>query len=90
MTTFSHISDAMVRTVLEAGRPSAYYDDLSSAIDNTYEAWDEDQHNEDLDHRAYEARCQAIEALDDLMVSVNSDIGTVQAGWDALLKYWTN
>jgi hypothetical protein len=95
MTTFSHITVDVVRTVLEAGRPEALTGDLINAAWETYSAWDADQNDKDITHRALEARGDAIDALDELGAdnftpSSNVTPESLARTWDAMFKYWSN
>ena len=96
MTDYSYITAGVVRSVLEAGSKAAYSPDLKKAVHETFAAWGEDQMNEDLDGRAFNAREDAIIDLEDLdaydidLQVIDSSQDIADKIWNAIHKYWTN
>lgn len=95
MNTYNHITVGVVRQTLEAGATQRVTEGLVNAVKETFEAWDEDQFNEDIEPSALGAREVAVTALEDLgaeHIHINSDASeeTLAATWEAIRKYWTN
>jgi hypothetical protein len=93
MSTFAHIINPDVRAILEAGRQTTFTQTLFEAVWETYEAWDVDVNDTNLEADAYDARLAAIDALDELGADhVNERMDALQIGdiWDQVLAYWSN
>lgn len=95
MTTYTHIAIDSVRRVLEAGPPEKVTQDLTDAVWETYEAWADDQHNEDIEIASLDMREDAVNDLDELQadhINFNSDASpeTIRGVWNAIQRYWTN